>query len=132
MKDKIAPYVEQGLTAGEIHRLHPEWKYNTIYYAMPSKKERKAKAPVEEKIVIPVDRPKGWNKNRKGCKKCIYRGRGAGSDKTSQNGCNFIFIEGHSRGCKVEDCNVFVKGRALKLNPKGPLNDFDVAAEIKI
>lgn len=129
MKDKIAPYVEQGMTAREIHALHPEWRYSTIYSAMHHRE--KSEKPLE-KIVIPVERKKGWNKDKKACKKCMYRGKGAGrlthNFVSISNGCNYILIEGHSRGCKVEDCNVFVKGRAIRLNPRGASNNNDVAA----
>lgn len=29
-------------------------------------------------------------------------------------GCNYIGVEGHSRGCAVENCTVYVKGRKRK------------------
>nr|DAO53276.1 MAG TPA: API3 pepsin inhibitor-3 [Caudoviricetes sp.] len=29
-------------------------------------------------------------------------------------GCNYIGVEGHSRGCTVENCTVYVKGRKRK------------------
>ena len=51
----------------------------------------------------------GWNKKRDGCRKCIYRASKS-SDKTKRPGCNYILIEEHSRGCRVEDCDKFVKG----------------------
>lgn len=119
MKDKIAPYVEQGLNASQIHALHPEWNYNTIYAAMHPEIYNKPKTKKDED---PVERPKGWNKDKKACKSCQYRGRGSGGANTSQNGCNYILVEGHSRGCKIEDCNCYIKGKQIKLNPNGALN----------
>lgn len=136
MKDKIAPYVKQGMTAGEIHKLHPEWNYHTIYFAMPNRKRKQDKRPVEEKVELSVVGTKGWNKDKKACKKCMYRGKGAGrlthNFVSISNGCNFILIEGHSRGCKVEDCNVFVKGKKVNMNPKGTRKSFDMEEGIDI
>lgn len=51
----------------------------------------------------------GWNKNRDGCRKCIYRASKS-SEKPKRPGCNYILIEERSRGCRVEDCDKFVKG----------------------
>lgn len=46
------------------------------------------------------------NKDRHLCKKCVYR-----SGRTGMGRCNYIAVAGHSRGCKPEECTVFVKGR---------------------
>lgn len=47
----------------------------------------------------------GNNADRKKCKTCMYRGK--------STGCNYIEIVGHSRGCSVDECNVYVKGKRL-------------------
>lgn len=132
MADKIIHYVEQGMTVREIHTLHPEWNYKTIHSAMYriktgkyNPKKKKTEKPVEK----PVERPKGWNKDRKGCRKCKYRN---GSKSHTPNGCNYIMVEGHSRGCKVEDCTVFKKGSVIKLNPNGALKNDDMAAGFEV
>lgn len=50
----------------------------------------------------------GWNKDRHLCKFCKYR---AGKqDKLKGFGCDYIEITGRSRGCGIEDCNVYEKG----------------------
>lgn len=131
MKDKIAPYVEQGLNASQIHALHPEWNYRTIYAAMHPEMYNKPKTKKDKDSVEKVERPKGWNKDKKACKKCQYRGRGAESNGISSNGCNYILVEGHSRGCKVEDCNRYIKGKQVKLNPKGGWNAVDTDSEME-
>ncbi len=41
--------------------------------------------------------------------RCIYR-----ACRTGLGGCNYIGVEGHSRGCTVENCAVYVKGRKKK------------------
>lgn len=48
----------------------------------------------------------GHNANRKKCASCIYRSR----DK-NVNGCDYAFLVKHSRGCSVEDCDKYIKGR---------------------
>lgn len=118
MKDKIAPYVEQGMNAMQIHILHPEWNYNTIYSAMHPEMCKKKKRTEEI-----VERPKGWNADKKACKTCQYRGRGTSSGTSSQNGCNYILAAGHSRGCKVADCDKYIKGKQIRLNPKCGCNE---------
>ena len=113
MKEKIAPYVEQGLNASQIHRLHPDWNYRTIYAAMHPEMNKKSK----KKKPDPVERPKGWNADKKACKSCKYRSGGVTA--MGGNGCNFILIEGHSRGTKIADCNRYIKGRRIQLRAYG-------------
>lgn len=36
-------------------------------------------------------------------KTCLYRAR-----PEDYNGCNYIFIEKHSRGCSVEECDKYI------------------------
>lgn len=63
----------------------------------------------------------GWNKDRHGCRKCMYRTRGQAKkqdlEKTKRPGCDFICIAGQMRGCKVENCDVFKRG-ARYIKPK--------------
>ncbi len=102
----------QGKTAAEIAK-EKGWNYNTVYYYLnPDKCRAKKKTDV-----IPVDyknpdaRP-GWNADRKKCKTCRYR-----VNKTiEQNGagCDYMFFSGHSRGCAVEDCDRYVKGKRME------------------
>lgn len=37
------------------------------------------------------------------CKTCLYRAR-----EYENNGCNYIEIVGHSRGCSVQECDKYV------------------------
>ena len=46
--------------------------------------------------------------NTKKCKTCIYR-----ASKYAPNLCDYILIEGHSRGCPTEDCTRYVKGKRI-------------------
>lgn len=43
------------------------------------------------------------------CSQCIYR-----APKYSDYGCDYLALTGQSRGCGVEDCTLFIKGRRLK------------------
>ena len=49
----------------------------------------------------------GINADRHLCKTCCFRG------KRSVNGCNFVWITGKRRGCRVEDCDRYKRGKAL-------------------
>lgn len=49
----------------------------------------------------------GYNSDRHLCWSCRYRDRLA----TARGGCNYLAIVGHSRGCSVENCNVYEKGK---------------------
>ena len=52
---------------------------------------------------------KGHNKDRHLCKTCTFQSR-----EKQVNGCDYILIAGHSRGCNVEDCVKYEKGVRLK------------------
>lgn len=47
---------------------------------------------------------KGCNADRHLCRTCRYRGA------SGLNGCDYILFEGHSRGCKVEECSRYERG----------------------
>lgn len=49
----------------------------------------------------------GYNSDRHLCRSCRYRDGLA----TARGGCNYLSIAGHSRGCSVENCNVYEKGK---------------------
>ena len=44
------------------------------------------------------------------CETCKYRARGYGI----KNGCDYILLKGHSRGCSVEECNKYVEEDRVK------------------
>lgn len=46
----------------------------------------------------------GHNADRHLCRTCRYRGY------DGLNGCDYIVFKGHSRGCKVEECDQYEKG----------------------
>lgn len=43
------------------------------------------------------------------CRSCRYRDGLA----TARGGCNYLAIVGHSRGCNVENCNVYERGKKV-------------------
>ena len=110
----ISELAAKGMTASEIAQ-QTGINYKSVYYYMNREKYKPKKKKVEE---IPVDyknpdaRP-GWNADRKKCKSCRYRAR---ADKGG--GCDYIEIAGHSRGCDVEDCDRYVKGKRLEIKRK--------------
>jgi hypothetical protein len=53
-----------------------------------------------------IEAVKDHNKDRNLCKTCIYRSR-----EEAVNKCDYILFIGHSRGCAVEDCDKYIKGR---------------------
>lgn len=118
VREKIEDLIDEGLSPAEISKL-TGYNYTTVFNAMNPELIPKIE------VAPPVERPKGWNKNRKACKKCRYRGRNAGTKNklATQSRCDFIVITGHMRGCKAEDCNRFEEGKKISLNPKGGWNE---------
>lgn len=51
----------------------------------------------------------GPNADRHLCRTCIYRGR-----PTQVGNCNYVMIEGHSRGMPAAECTVYQEGRKRK------------------
>ena len=51
----------------------------------------------------------GNNSDRHLCRSCRYRDGLA----TARGGCNYLSIAGHSRGCSVDNCNVYKKGKKV-------------------
>lgn len=89
----ISKLQDEGMTTKEISK-ELGLTYNTVYYLMSKPKK-----------VSSVKKSSGSNADRKKCRTCMYRGK--------KNGCDYIEIVGHSRGCSVEECTVYEKG-----NPK--------------
>ena len=120
-KDIIAPYIEQGLSVKEISEI-TGYCYNTVRYAVFPEKRSGKKKSVSDDTDNPKDWCIGWNKDRKKCKTCQYR-----SARPSVNGCDFIeHNDGHSRGCKVEYCDKYVRGSRLRINTRCGKDDVDV------
>ena len=78
----------------------------SVYYYMHPEKRRKPEVPLDYKN---PDAAPGWNADRKKCRSCRYRAR-----PDQVNGCDYIERAKHSRGCSVEDCDRYVRGRRLK------------------
>lgn len=51
----------------------------------------------------------GYNSDRHLCRSCRYRD----GLVTARGGCNYLSIAGHSRGCSVDNCNVYEKGKKV-------------------
>lgn len=115
----ISELAAKGMTVSEIAQ-QTRINYKSVYYYMNREKYKPKKKKVEE---IPVDyknpdaRP-GWNADRKKCKSCRYRQAHYNSTDKNKGNCNYIEIAGHSRGCTVEDCDRYVKGKTMKKERK--------------
>lgn len=59
----------------------------------------------------------GSNADRHLCKTCQYRAGSYDRNNAGMN-CNYWDLMKHSRGCKVEECTVYVKGPMLKVRKK--------------
>ena len=79
----------------------------SVDYYMHPEKRRKPEIPLDYKN---PDAYTGWNADRKKCRSCRYRAR-----PEQVNGCDYIEIAKHSRGCDVEDCDRYVRGKRLKV-----------------
>lgn len=109
MEDKrtiILKLAAQGMNSSQIARetgISP----GSVYYYMHPEKRRRPEIPLDYKN---PDAYTGWNADRKKCRSCRYRAR-----PEQVNGCDYIEIAKHSRGCAVEDCDRYVRGRRLKV-----------------
>lgn len=104
-REIIKPYVDKGMSIQEIVGI-TGIKYTTVQAA----RLRLLDKPGSKKKS--VDRKKGWNKDRHACKLCQYRLSRTWVTRL-QAKCNYLECIGKRRPCKVEDCNVFQKGKIL-------------------
>ena len=96
-KERALKLAKEGKNPAEIARIL-DAKYQTVYSWINPGKCKKQTAAKEMT---------GDNADRHKCKTCRYRA----TDK--KNGCDYISVEGHSRGCSVEECSVYEKGHPL-------------------
>lgn len=96
----------QGMNSSQIARetgISP----GSVYYYMHPEKRRRPEIPMDYRN---PDAAPGWNADRKKCRSCRYRAR-----PEQVNGCDYIEHAKHSRGCAVEDCDRYVRGKRLKV-----------------
>lgn len=115
-KEIALQLAEQGMKAPEIAK-KIEAKYSTVYNWLNPDKCRPKKKTEEISVDYrnPDARP-GWNADRKKCKTCRYRQVHNNPTDQNKGNCNYIEIAGHSRGCAVEDCDRYVKGKRMERN----------------
>lgn len=95
----------QGMNSSQIAR-ETGFSSGSVYYYMHPEKRRKPEIPLDYRS---PDAAPGWNADRKKCRSCRYRAR-----PEQVNRCDYIEHAKHSRGCDVEDCDRYVRGRRLK------------------
>ena len=95
----------QGMNSSQIAR-ETGFSPGSVYYYMHPEKRRKPEIPLDYKN---PDAAAGWNADRHACRSCRYRAR-----PEQVNRCDYIEHAKHSRGCDVEDCDRYVRGRRLK------------------
>lgn len=108
MEDKrtiILNLAAQGMNSSQIAR-ETGFSRGSVYYYMHPEKRRRPEIPLDYKN---PDAAPGWNADRKKCRSCRYRAR-----PEQVNRCDYIEFARHSRGCDVEDCDRYVRGRRLK------------------
>ena len=118
-KEIALEMAEQGMKAPEIAK-KIDAKYSTVYNWLNPDKCRPKKKTEEISVNYknPNARP-GWNADRKKCKTCRYRQAHNNPTDLNKGNCNYIEIAGHSRGCAVEDCDRYVKGKRMERKRKG-------------
>ena len=117
-KEIAMEMASQGKTAAQIAK-ETGWAYNTVYYYLNPDKCK----PKKQTDLIPLDYKNpnahpGWNADRKKCKTCRYRQAHNNPTDLNKGNCNYIEIAGHSRGCAVEDCDRYVKGKRMERKKK--------------
>lgn len=115
-KEIALQLAEQGMKAPEIAK-KIDAKYSTVYnWLNPDKCRPKKKT---EEISVNYKNPNahpGWNADRRKCRTCRYRQAHNNSTDQNKGNCNYIEIARHSRGCAVEDCDRYVKGKRMERN----------------
>ena len=109
MEDKrtiILNLAAQGMNSSQIAR-ETGFSPGSVYYYMHPEKYKKQEIPLDYKN---PDAAPGRNADRRKCRSCRYRAR-----PEQVNGCDYIEIAKHSRGCDVEDCDRYVRGKRLKV-----------------
>lgn len=96
----------QGMNSSQIAR-ETGFSPGSVYYYMHPEKYKKQEIPLDYKN---PDAAPGWNADRRKCRSCRYRAR-----PDQVNGCDYIKYAKHSRGCDVEDCDRYLRGRRLKV-----------------
>lgn len=104
MRDQAAKLKAEGKNMKEISDLL-DIPYHTVYGWLG--KGAKPQKP-------------GRNSDRHLCRTCQYRG----GNGTVKNGCDYIEIVGHSRGCSVEECILSKRGKRIKRNTHSVRNGF--------
>ena len=99
----------QGMNSSQIVR-ETGFSPGSVYYYMHPEKRRKPEIPLDYRN---PDAAPGWNADRRKCRSCRYRAR-----PEQVNRCDYIEHARHSRGCAVEDCDRYVRGRRLKVMRK--------------
>ncbi len=104
----VEDLVEQGKSPKEIAEItgYDKQFIYQVRYLLKKKREKDEPAPVFEK---------GHNADRHLCKTCMYRCK---SQNANGVGCEYALYHDHTRGCAVEDCNVYKKGDPIKTKPK--------------
>lgn len=110
-KEKACELLDQGMNMKEISRTLGI-SYNTVYYWFRGSKGK--------------DKNQGSNADRHKCRTCQYRASGYDKNNTGMN-CNYIEIVGCSRGCSVEECNVYKRGKRLTTRGKRKTNEEKIA-----
>lgn len=117
MEDKrtiILKLAAQGMNSSQIAR-ETGFSPGSVYYYMHPEKYKKQEIPLDYRN---PDASPGWNADRKKCKSCRYRQAHYNPTDLNKGNCNYIEIAGHSRGCDVEDCDRYVKGKTMKKERK--------------
>ena len=96
-------FKDHGLTVKEIVE-KTGYKYGSVYNYYNGFDKKRSK---QEKL---NDITPGNNADRHLCKTCRFR-----SKESAKNGCDYIEHIKKSRGCKIEDCNVYEKGEPDKI-----------------
>lgn len=108
-REQILSLYAQGISAVDIaSKLGLPYQQTYYYIRNPDKgsKERKQKAEKKPEC-------RGWNADRHACRSCQYRA--GAQDRNKGMKCMYILVEHHSRGCKAECCDKYVKGRRLSI-----------------
>ena len=83
---------------------------------------RKTETGVEVPELEPEpEKPAGHNADRHLCRTCMFRM--TGTPKSNGMNCDYCSLNGHSRGCRADECTVYRKGAPLRKKKGVTLNE---------
>lgn len=130
MKKRIGQYIRAGMTNADIARTlgitESRLKHLVRKYGLTGLRRPGARRKTETGVEVPKlepepENPAGHNADRHLCRTCMFRM--TGTPKSNGMNCDYCSLNGHSRGCRADECTVYRKGAPLRTKKGITLNE---------